>query len=93
MREGDFELEDDNAFYVKANTIQRREGGQESQLSMKDDIVTFENAQVHISLSPDFAIKEMTLKEAFAGTLSLKSAAEMALILKGVSTALPFLMA
>jgi len=59
---------------------------------MKNGILTFENAQVRLSLSPDFAIKEMTLKEAFEGTFSLKGAAQMALILKGVSTFLPFLM-
>ena len=107
LQEGDFELEDDNAFYIEGDTlglssplarrrrtetIRRREGGQESRLSMKNDIITFENARVRISLSPDFAIMEMTLKEAFEGTLSLKGAVEMALILKGVSESLPFLM-
>jgi putative selenate reductase len=93
LQGGDFEMEDDNAFYIEGNTIRRREGSQESQLSIKNGIITFENAQVRISLSPDFAIKEMTSKEAFEGTFSLKGAAEMALILKGVSTFLPFLMA
>jgi len=92
LQEGDFELEDDNAFYIEGNTIRRREGGQESQLSMSSGIITFENAQVRISLSSSFAIKGMTLKEAFEGTLSLKGAAETALILKGVSASLPFLM-
>ena len=93
LQEGDFELEDDNAFYIEGNVIRRREGGQESQLSMKDDIMTFENAQVRISLSPDFAINAMTSKEPFEGTFSLKGAAEMALILNGVSASLSFLMA
>jgi len=92
LQESDFRLKDDNAFYIEGSTIRRREGGQESQLSIKNGIITFENAQVRISLSPGFAIKEMTLKEAFEGTLSLKGAAEMLLILKGVTTSVPFLM-
>jgi len=47
---------------------------------------------VHVSLSPDFEIKDMALKEAFEGTLSLKLAAEMALIFDGVTFSLPFLL-
>jgi putative selenate reductase len=91
LQESDFEQEEDNAFYIKGDIIRQRDGGQESQLSIKNGIITFENAQVRISISPDFAIKEMTLKEAFEGTLSLKGAAEMLLILKGVTTSVPFL--
>jgi putative selenate reductase len=93
LQEGDFELQDDavNAFYIEGNTIRRREGGQESQLSMKNGILAFENTRVRVSLSSDFEIKEITLKEAFEGTFSLMEAAEMALIFNGVTTSLPFL--
>jgi len=92
LKEADFRLEDDNAFYIVEETIRRREGGRESQLSVKKGIITFENAHVRIDLSPDFKIKKMTLKEAFAGVFSLREAAEMALILNGVTTSLPFLL-
>jgi putative selenate reductase len=91
LQESDFELEEDNAFYIEGHTIRRREGGRESQLSMKNGILVFENTQVHVSLSPDFEIRETALKEAFEGTFSLMEAAEMALIFNGVTTSLPFL--
>jgi putative selenate reductase len=92
LQKRDFEMEDNNAFYIEGNAILRREGGEESRLSMSNGTLIFENAQVRISLSPDFTVEEMTLKEAFEGTFSLRGAAEMALILRGVSTSLPFLM-
>jgi putative selenate reductase len=92
-----FELEDDNAFYAEGTamsaTIYRRERGQESQLTIQDGALTFENVHIRASLSPEFDVQEMALKEAFVGTFSLKEAAEMALILKGVATSLPFLFA
>jgi len=92
LKEADFQLEDDNAFYIVEDTIRRREGGRESQLSVEEGMITFENAHVRIDLSPDFKIKKMTLKEAFAGVFSLREAAEMTLILNGVTTSLPFLL-
>ena len=91
LKEHDFQLEDDNAFLIERNTIRRREGGQESQLSMNNGALTFENPHVRLRLSSDFEIKEMVLKKAFEGTLSLRGAAEMAVILKGVAASAPFL--
>jgi putative selenate reductase len=92
LQEQDYQLESDNAFYMKANEIRRREGGQESQLSLVASEVIFENAQVRVRLAQDFEVREMVLKEPFAGTLSLVEAAEMALVLQGVSNSLPFLL-
>jgi putative selenate reductase len=95
LRESDFELEDDNAFYIDgtadADTIRRREGGQEARLTIENDTVTYENALVRLVLSPDFEVKEMALKESFAGTLSPRGVAEMALLLRGIIDSLPFL--
>ena len=96
LRESDFEQEDDNAFYVEgaanADTIRRREGGREAWLSLENDAIAYENALISVRFSPDFEIKETALKEAFEGALSLREAAEMALILKGVANSLPFLL-
>jgi putative selenate reductase len=91
LQESDFLLEDDNAFYLNGSTIRRREGGRESQLSVHDSTLAFENAQVRVSLSPDFEVREMVLKSRFEGRFSLKAAAEMAVILKGVTASLPFI--
>jgi len=97
LKESDFEQEDDNAFYVERSergwTIRRREGGRESRLSVESGTgeVDFENELLKISLSPDFQISDLELKEEFEGPFSLTEAAEMYVILKGVTTSLPFL--
>ena len=91
LREADFLLEEDNAFYVRGKTIRRREGGQEAQLSLQDGGITFENALVTVVLGPDFAIREMVLKRPFEGLLTLTEAAEMLTVLRGVTASLAFL--
>jgi putative selenate reductase len=91
LQESDFQLEADNAFHIEGSTIRRREQGHESQLSLQNGMLVFENARMRISLSPTFVIKEMALKEPFDGAVSLRDAAEMAVILEGVTTSLPFL--
>jgi putative selenate reductase len=97
LQRRNFELEDDNAFYAEGTahtaTIYRRERGQESQLKVQDGNLTFENAHIRTSLSPEFEIQEMALKEAFDDEFSLREAAEMAVILKGITASLPFLFA
>jgi putative selenate reductase len=93
LQEADFQREDDNAFFIVRDTIRRREGGKEARLTMQDGKLTFENGHVHLNFAPDLKIQEMALREAFAGTLSLKDAAEMAVVLKGLATSLPFLLA
>jgi putative selenate reductase len=93
----DFDLEEDNAFYVERSAkgwaIRRREGGKESRLSVENDSdeVNFENDLLRMRLSPDYRIKSMDLKEEFEGAFSLTEAAEMVVILKGLSTSLSFL--
>ncbi|MDH7486240.1 MAG: putative selenate reductase subunit YgfK [Anaerolineae bacterium] len=89
----DFEREENNAFRIEGNTIRRRQGGRESQLSFKDGTMVFENAWLRVTLSPAFDLRDMVLKEPFEGILSLKEAAEMAVILEGVSRSLSFLLA
>jgi putative selenate reductase len=91
LTEADFELEDDNAFFITGHTIRRREGGQEARLRIQDGSFVFEDSQVRANLSGNWGIGELGLKETFEGTFSLKEAAEMALILEGVTTSLPFL--
>jgi putative selenate reductase len=92
LEEADFQLEADNAFYVAGQTIRRREGGQEARLSAENGSLVYENAYVRLGLTPEFRVVEMTLKQAFEGTLSLREAAEMAVILTGVRESLPSLL-
>jgi putative selenate reductase len=97
LNEGDFEQETDNAFYVERCengwTVRRREGGKTSQLYLDGDTgeMAFENELLRASLYADFQIKAPELKAEFEGSCSLAEAAEMALILKGLITSLPFL--
>jgi putative selenate reductase len=98
LKASDFELEDNNAFHVEKHpsgwTIKRREGGKQSRLAMPDDEgeFAFEDDWLSAVISPaDFQIKTMELKQDFRGELSLVGAAEMYVILKGVTTSLSFL--
>jgi putative selenate reductase len=98
LRESDFRLEEDNAFYVERGpegwTIKRREGKKETRLSVENgsDEALFENDLLKMTISAaDFQIKAMEMKKDFQGEFSLVGAAEMYIILKGLSTSLPFL--
>jgi len=98
LEESDFQSEDDNAFYIEQHrggwSIRRREGGKESRLAMTSgtDEITFENDWLRTSFSAhDFQVKTMELKQELEAEFSLVGAAEMYVILKGVSTSLPFL--
>jgi putative selenate reductase len=93
-----FEQEDANAFFVKDNAIYRREGGQEICLTAQDGRFVLENAQMRLSISVDgvsgdWKIEEGVLKEAWESAVSLRQAAEMAVILDGVRSSLRFLLA
>jgi putative selenate reductase len=92
LSRADFHQEDNNAFYIAGNTIHRRENGHESTLTLKDGQFAFESAQIDVRLSSQFETIQVELRAPFEGTLSLKEAAEMALILGGVTASLPFLL-
>ncbi|MFQ5813461.1 MAG: putative selenate reductase subunit YgfK [Anaerolineae bacterium] len=98
LRKDDFELEEDNAFYVergaKGWTIRRREGGKEARLFVENGghEALLENDLLEMRIAfPDFQIKAMEMKKDFQGEFSLASPAEMLVILKGLSTSLSFL--
>ena len=92
----DFRLQDDNAFCIeKAEdrwVIRRRDGGEESSLTLQgeDPGMAFEDRWLKLRLSPDSEVRSMTLKESFEGMFSLRSVAEMSVILEGVLRTLPF---
>lgn len=97
LEKSDFEREEDKAFYIERGerewTIRRREGGKESRLSVESETeeMIFENEWLRMRLSSNFRIKSMKLKKDFRGEFSLVGPAEMYVILKGVTTSLPFL--
>ncbi|MGB9879609.1 MAG: putative selenate reductase subunit YgfK, partial [Anaerolineae bacterium] len=98
LDESDFALEESNAFYICRNgkgwAIRRREGGKESHLFVADgaDEAIFDNDGLTLTFSvPAFRIKAMALKHEFPGEFWAVSAAEMYVILRGVTDPLPFL--
>ena len=97
LREKDFVLEEDNAFYVERSakgwSIRRREGGKETRVSVgSGGEVQFENEFLRIRFSAaDLQIKAMEHKADFPGELSLAGAAEMYAIVKGLRASLSFL--
>ncbi len=91
LEESAFLQEEGNAFYIAGRTIRRREGEEESQLTLEDGGAIFENARLRVRLTEDFVLREAVLKAPFAGTFSLRPAAEMWVVLEGVLTSLPFL--
>ncbi len=97
LEKRDFDLEDDNAFYIEgvvgSGAIWRRERGLESLLRVQNGTLLFRDARMSINLTPDLAILEMALKETFEGTFSLKEVAEMAVIYEGITESVPFLLA
>lgn len=91
LDEVDFLLEDDNAYIIQDNIIRRRDARRDAELTLLDDGFRFTNGQVDLRVSVEFQIREMALQDAFEGPLSLRQAAEMAVIMQGVMDSLAFL--
>jgi len=96
-----------NAFYIERRgtvwVIRGRKDGRESRLSLRTlpdgaEEMRFEDDSLRVDIScsdefgsSDVRIEHMELKGEFAGVLSLAEAAELAVILKGVTASLSFL--
>jgi putative selenate reductase len=89
--EADFQREEDNAFHITRSSIRRRARGQEAALTLHNGSFLYEDGHVRASLSGDGLVADLELKEAFEGAHSLRGAAELALIFKGIFASAPFL--
>jgi putative selenate reductase len=87
----DFEREEDNAFFIDGVIVWRRSGGREASLSLREGEMVFENEQVRVTLDADFGLQEVETKVVSDRAISLREAAEMAVIMEGVRGSLPFL--
>jgi putative selenate reductase len=92
LTEADFRLETDNAYLIAGETIRRREGGREYALSLHEGTMIYESDEIKATLDAGFSMRAVTLKQPFDGILSLRPAAEMALIWRGVTSSLPQLL-
>jgi putative selenate reductase len=86
-----FEVESDNAFHVCGDRIWRREKGQVAALTTVAGGLQYEDAHVRVCVDGDMQPTDLVLKQPFGGEVSLRGAAEMALLLRGLSTSLPWL--
>jgi putative selenate reductase len=91
LHEADFAQETDNAFYIQDSTIRARQTGREARLTVTGKSLAFENEQMRVRLSPKFELREMEAKQCFEGARSLRLAAIMAVLHRGLTTSLPFL--
>jgi putative selenate reductase len=91
LEEADFLQEADNAFHVRGNLLRRREGGQEARLLVDNGTLIFENRHLRLTLSPDFRLQAMDLKQAFEGEFSSRGAGEMAVLFGGLRASTLFL--
>ena len=96
LKKSDFDLEDDNAFYIEGaagdGVIWRRERGRESRLRIQNGTLLFDDARLRVKLTPDMTIEETALHKAFEGTFSLKEIAESAIIFEGITSSVPFML-
>ncbi len=79
------------AFFIRHGSVRRREGGVESTLAVGEGEVAFEDPFVTVAFTPDLRVREQTLKRPFSGERSLRPAAEMLVLLRGVTGSLSFL--
>ena len=87
-----FEAEASNAFRIEGRVVRRREQGVESRLLVEDDGVVYEDAELWVKLNATWQVVEMQAKAPFEGARSLRSAAEMALLHRGITRTLGFLL-
>jgi putative selenate reductase len=91
LSEAGYHAEFDNAFRVLGNAIYRRVAGKELRLEWDYGGWLYEDEKVRIRLTSEFAIRDWELRQPFSGELSLRPAAEMAIIWEGAIRTLPFL--
>jgi len=91
LRREEYEAERDNAFFVEGETIRRRDDGREARLARTDDGFSYEGPDVRARLAADFTVGATELKGPFEGTVSLRPAIEMAVLLTGITETAAYL--
>lgn len=86
-----FRDEEGVAFFIAGNEIRRGEGGKEAILSVKDGGMMFADDHLVVDLEGEFRVRHVSLKAVFVGVRSLREAAEMLVLFRGVKRAVPFL--
>ncbi len=91
LRRKEYEVEPDNAFFVEGGAIHRRDGGREARLERTDDGFSYDGPEVRARLAADFTVGATEPKGSFSGSVSLRPAIEMAVLLTGITETAAFL--
>ncbi len=86
-----FEQMEDDAWYADGDCLWRRTGGTLHRLSLAGDGLLYSDGRIAVQLSRQFRLLSATAEEAFAGAISLRTAAEMAVVMEGLYRSLPWL--
>ncbi len=84
LRREDYEAERDNAFFIEAGALRRREEGREARLERTASGFVYDAPEVRARLSAEFAVETAELKVPFDAAISLRPAVEMAVLLTGI---------
>jgi len=86
-----YEGERDNAFFMKGDTLYRRDGGREAWLTRSPSGFTYETPELRIELSSAFSIETTKLRAPFDGTATIRPAVETAALYVGIVESAGFL--
>ena len=98
LNEQDFLAENHNAYRITGDRLSDRSRSSATvtraarrSLTRENGHLLYECPEVHVTLTPAFEVQSWWPRQPFAGALSLRDAAEMAVLLEGVSETLPHL--
>ncbi len=91
LNDKDFQAQNDNVFRVSDKKILRRENAREESMTLRSYGWCYENVNVMVKFDRGFTVRDMKLKNDFAGELSLRSAVEMATLYRGIRNSLSWL--
>jgi putative selenate reductase len=80
-----------DAWYLDGGCLWRRTSGTLHRLSLTGDGLLYSDSRVEARLSRQFRLLSATAKQAFTVSVSLRAAAEMAVVMEGLSKSLPWL--
>jgi putative selenate reductase len=91
LRREDYAAEGDNALFVEAGAIRRRENGHETRLERTASGFVYDAPEVRARLTQDFAVEATEPKAPVDGPISLRPAVVMAVLLVGITETASYL--
>jgi len=86
-----YDAESDNALFVEGQSLLQRKNGQNLRLDRTPSGFTYSDPGIQAQLSLDYAIETLDLRTPFTGSVSLRPAIEMAILLDGIARTASYL--